>query len=429
MNEAALNGGDCLFGLVIGAPDAEADTFLGCDPIQRHLYAVISFRIKPVSSSSSSSSPSPASNWTPFQLKQKGLSSKRARSFADLLSECLPAEERTRRLQKAEEEEQVMRSRRSKLLKDYKGLSSEAKGAFDGEVSLWSGQNLMLGGKLCRRLQGDKVEDADRASVLQSLGYPDMGAPIPVRFVVKTDRSAGSFKTGRYRTVPLGATAEAYSFDGVWLPLPFVISGMHAAYANETSGFDRIDAVFKDIGKVTIGIDKDAQDTTPVFFRPYEYKIDRTGKAGGGSFLLSINPTPYASITIPADTMRRVWGGDWGVEPKQRRDAWVHIKGSGARKFKDLNFCLSRDKDEHWVERCLEHGGKMKGLTEREVKARIWIKIQAARAQDEARTGKPWSDGVWSHQMEVLKEEADPSALRPVSAAFRGAIAQWDVRY
>jgi hypothetical protein len=64
----------------------------------------------------------------------------------------------------------------------------------------------------------------------------------------------------------------------------------------------------------------------------------------------------------------------------------------------------------------------MKGLTEREVKCRIWIKIRAARARDEAATGKPWSDGVWSHQMEVLPEEADPWALRPVSAASRSAV-------
>lgn len=64
----------------------------------------------------------------------------------------------------------------------------------------------------------------------------------------------------------------------------------------------------------------------------------------------------------------------------------------------------------------------MKGLTEREVKCRIWIKIRAARAQDEATTGRPWPDGVWSHGMEVLEEEADPHALRPVSAASRSAI-------
>lgn len=216
----------------------------------------------------------------------------------------------------------------------------------------------MLGKKLCRRLQGNRVRDDERLAVLQALGYPDIGAPVPVRFVVKTDNSAGSFKTGRYRVVPLGATSEAYSFDGVWLPLPFVIPGMHAAYANEESGFGRIAAIFKAIGKVTTGLAADAEDTTPVFFRPYEYKIDRTGKAGGGAFLLSVNPTPYANITIPADTMRRVCGGGWGVEPKQRRDAWVHIKGTGVREFKDLNFCLSRDRDEHWVERCLEHGGR-----------------------------------------------------------------------
>lgn len=97
MTEATITGGDCLFRLVIGASDANTDTFLGCNPTQRHLFAGLSFRVKPASSVSSSTS----EDWTPIQLKQKGLSSKRARDFAHTLLDCLPEQERRRRLQKA----------------------------------------------------------------------------------------------------------------------------------------------------------------------------------------------------------------------------------------------------------------------------------------------------------------------------------------
>jgi hypothetical protein len=347
MSEAGFKGQDCVLGLVIGASDANTATSLGCNPIQRHLFAGLSFRVKPASPSSSS----PRKGWTPVQLRQKGIRSKRALGFAETLFECLPEAEKKRRLQKAAAEEAVTTSRRARLLDNYDSLSATAQKAFDGKVFLWSGQDLQISGKICRRLQGYHVTDDDRLRILQSLGYTDMAAPVPVRFVVKTDGSAGSFKTGRYRKVPLGVTAEAFSFNGVWLPLPFVISGMHGAYENEEPGFGRIAAVFREIGKVTTDLPVDAEDTTPVFFRPFAYKIDRTGKAGGGAFLLAINPTPYATITIPALTMHRVWGGPWGVEPKERRDGWVHIRGTGVRKFEDLNFCLSRDRHEHWVER------------------------------------------------------------------------------
>ncbi|PWN18219.1 hypothetical protein BCV69DRAFT_301364 [Microstroma glucosiphilum] len=200
----ALDGQDCLFGLVVGEPSIGLDTFVGCDPVQRHLFAGISFQIKPVAPSTPSStfSPPPTDDWTPLQLKQKGLSSKRARDLAEVLLRCLPAEEQTRRRQRTAAEAWVARSRRHQLLEDYESLSRAAQQAFDGDASLWSGQNLLLGGKMCRRLQGDHVRDDERLAILQALGYPDMGAPVPVRFVVKTDNLAGSFKTLQDWEVP-----------------------------------------------------------------------------------------------------------------------------------------------------------------------------------------------------------------------------------
>lgn len=132
MTEATISGGDCLFGLVVGEPHIDLDTFLGCDPVQRHPFAGISSQVKPMVSSTpySSSSPSPTDDWTTRQLKQKGLSSKRARDFANVLLQCLPAEEQARRRQRAAAEAWLTRER---LLEDYEGLSQAAKDAFDGK--------------------------------------------------------------------------------------------------------------------------------------------------------------------------------------------------------------------------------------------------------------------------------------------------------
>lgn len=149
----------------------------------------------------------------PYQLHKKGIHGRQTLAFARRIIATLPAEEREARTRRAASERDIGTRRRSLLLRDYQAMSNAAKQAFDGKAKLWSGQSLLLEGRLVRRLQKCRVTTEDRVAAMSALGYPDIGAPLPVRFSSSRD-AQDSFQSTRFKQTPAGALVEVFPLAG-----------------------------------------------------------------------------------------------------------------------------------------------------------------------------------------------------------------------
>lgn len=155
-----LAGADCLFRLVIDQPDVSTDTFLDCGPEEQALFSGLSLQVKQAEGDG---------EWVPYQLV-KGIQGRQTLAFARRIFATLPPQEREVRTRRAAFESYVETRRRRLYLQDYEAMSKAAKEAFDGKASLWSGQSLLLGKQMIRRLQKCRVKAEDRMAAMSALG-------------------------------------------------------------------------------------------------------------------------------------------------------------------------------------------------------------------------------------------------------------------
>ena len=66
---------------------------------------------------------------------------------------------------------------------------------------------------------------------------------------------------------------------------------------------------------------------------------------------------------------------------------WLHVRLAGARERKDASIVIKLREEDEWLDHNL--------FTDT-----WWARFKARRQADEAASGHPWEDGVWSNELD-----------------------------
>lgn len=370
--------------LIDGESDPKLDTILAAKEEDRPLFAGLSLQFQVQGES----------NWVvyqPFGGDRKTF----PRRFAERLVALLPVDARTSREERAALKRVQANRAREEI--EYDGLSDIAKDAWDGGGVFYpTGLTLRLGEHRVDLVtkEDDAQRDEIRRALLASVGVDrDWTAPIRCRFRIQ-EGGESSFARSRWRKTPSTYKMQLLPFAGEWIVMPFQVraktTSMHSPSDIFVEVFEELEQAYRRAQPSNdAALPANPHAGVPAQFRPFRHRIKRNTLAGSGALLMTLRPH-MVSLNFTPETMRAVWNGRWPVAVGKTTDVHIHIRGSGVRRAKELKFALSRDGGTRWINASVSDTMRKK----------LWDVLVERRQKAEEKTGAPWEDGIWSHELQ-----------------------------